>query len=54
MHTGHSYKLFEFLDWTRRDIYVLVVLGVLPVVAYQTGEMKWLAELARLEALQRR
>jgi putative membrane protein len=42
MHTGQSYKLFEFLDWTRRDIYVLIVLGVVPAVAYQTGNMKWL------------
>jgi ion channel-forming bestrophin family protein len=33
MHTGQSYKLFEFLDWTRRDIYVLIVLGVVPAVA---------------------
>jgi putative membrane protein len=43
MHTGTSYRLFEFLDWTRRDIYVLIVLGVVPAVAYQTGNMKWLA-----------
>ena len=42
MHTGKSYKLFEFLNWTRRDIYVLIVLGVVPAVAYQTGNMKWL------------
>lgn len=42
MHTGQSYRLFEFLDWTRRDIYVLIVLGVVPVVAYQTGNLKWL------------
>ena len=42
MHTGKSYQLFEFLDWTRRDIYVLIVLGVVPAVAYQTGNMKWL------------
>ena len=42
MHTGKSYRLFEFLDWTRRDIYVLIVLGIVPVVAYQTGNMKWL------------
>jgi len=42
MHTGQSYRLFEFLDWTRRDIYVLIVLGVVPAVAYQTGNMKWL------------
>ncbi|HSL47996.1 MAG TPA: hypothetical protein VK878_02930 [Candidatus Deferrimicrobiaceae bacterium] len=31
-----------FLDWTRRDIYVLIVLGVVPPVAYQTGNMTWL------------
>src|SRR5262245_24727807 len=42
MYTGKSYKLFEFLDWTRRDIYVLIVLGVVAVVAYQIGNMKWL------------
>src|SRR4026209_2613522 len=42
MHTGKSYRLFEFLDWTRRDIYVLIVLGVVPAVAYQIGNMKWL------------
>ncbi len=43
MHTGTSYTLFQFLDWTRRDIYVLIVLGVVPTVAYQSGNMKWLA-----------
>jgi putative membrane protein len=42
MHTGRSYTLFEFLDWTRRDIYVLIVLGVVPVAAYQIGNLKWL------------
>src|SRR5215510_9224393 len=42
MHTGKSYKLWEFLNWTRRDIYVLIVLGVVPVVAYQIGNIKWL------------
>src|SRR5687767_30123 len=42
MHTGKSYKLLEFLNWTRRDIYILIVLGVVPVVAYQIGNMKWL------------
>ena len=42
MHTGKSYRLLEFLDWTRRDIYVLIVLGIVPAVAYQTGNMKWL------------
>src|SRR5262245_48385031 len=42
MHIGKSYKLSEFLIWTRRDIYVLIVLGVAPVVAYQIGNLKWL------------
>jgi len=42
MYTGKSYQLGEFLKWTRRDIYVLMVLGVVPVAAYQIGSMKWL------------
>ncbi len=42
MHTGKSYELLEFLSWTRRDLYVLVILGVVPVVAYQIGGLKWL------------
>ena len=42
MHIGKSYRLSEFLKWTRRDIYVLIVLGVVPVVAYQIGNIKWL------------
>ncbi len=42
MHTGKSYRIWEFLNWTRRDIYVLIVLGVVPVVAYQIGNAKWL------------
>jgi putative membrane protein len=42
MHIGKSYKLSEFLDWTRRDIYLLIVLGIVPVVLYETGDLKWL------------
>ena len=42
MHVGKSYKLGEFLVWTRRDIYVLVVLGTVPVVLYQVAGLKWL------------
>jgi ion channel-forming bestrophin family protein len=42
MHTGKSYTFSEFLDWTRRDIYVLIVLGVVPVVAYEIGDLRWL------------
>jgi putative membrane protein len=43
MHTGKSYTLPEFLFWTRRTIYVLVVLAVVPVVLYQLAGVKWIA-----------
>jgi putative membrane protein len=51
MHTGKSYKLSEFLNWTRRDIYVLIVLAVVPVVAYQIGDIKWLGIPSTVVAL---
>ena len=47
MYTGKSYKLLEFLNWTRRDICVLILLGVVPVVAYQIGNIKWLGNSDR-------
>jgi putative membrane protein len=43
MHIGKSYTFSEFLDWTRRDIYVLIVLAVAPVAAYEIGDLRWLA-----------
>jgi ion channel-forming bestrophin family protein len=42
MHTGNSYKVAEFLVWTRRDIYLLVVLGTAPVLAYEIADLDWL------------
>jgi putative membrane protein len=35
--------LGEFLYWTRRTIYVLVLLSVIPVALYQLAGWKWLA-----------
>ncbi|HEY5850217.1 MAG TPA: bestrophin family ion channel [Lysobacter sp.] len=43
MHTGKSYKLPEFLLWTRRSIYVLLLLSVVPVVLYEVVGLTWLA-----------
>ncbi len=43
MHTGKSYRLPEFIVWTRRTIYVLIVLSVVPVMLYQLAGWKWLA-----------
>ena len=42
MHTGKSYRLPEFLYWTRRTIYVLVVVSVVPVALYQLAGWTWL------------
>ena len=42
MHIGTSYKLTEFLVWTRRSVYVLIPLGVIPVVLYENFGFKWL------------
>lgn len=43
MHSGKSYKLSEFLVWTRRNIYWLLVIGIVPTVLYQLFDFKWLA-----------
>lgn len=43
MHTGSHYKLREFLFWTRRDIYALTALALVPTVLFQVFEFKWLA-----------
>ncbi|GAA4323518.1 bestrophin family ion channel [Mucilaginibacter gynuensis] len=42
MHTGKSYKLSEFLVWTRRKVYLLVALGFFPVILYEVFGIKWL------------
>jgi len=43
MHTGKSYRLPEFVAWTRRSIYVLLLLCSVPVVLYQVVGWRWLA-----------
>ena len=43
MHTGKSYRLPEFIGWTRRTIYVLTVVSVVPVALYQWAGWHWLA-----------
>ncbi|HQW02681.1 MAG TPA: bestrophin family ion channel [Saprospiraceae bacterium] len=43
MHIGQSYKLLEFLLWTRRNIYWLFVIGAIPTILYQVLQWKWIA-----------
>jgi len=43
MHIGKSYKISEFLFWTRRSILWLVLAGAIPTVLYQVFDLKWLS-----------
>ena len=43
MHSGKSYKLSEFLLWTRRNIYITLIIGIVPVVLYQVFDLKFIA-----------
>ncbi len=42
MHTGSHYKLKEFLLWTRRSIYWLLFISIVPTVLYGAFGFKWL------------
>ena len=43
MKISKSYKLSEFLDWTRRKLYIVLALAIIPVVLYQLLGQKWIA-----------
>lgn len=43
MNVGRAYRLSEFIIWTRRRIYILLLLSVVPVALYQSFNFKWLA-----------
>lgn len=43
MYTGHHYSLTEFLYWTRRDIYLLITVAIIPTVLYHIFNCSWLA-----------
>ena len=42
MHIGTHYKLAEFLRWTRRDIYGLLIVATIPTLLYIAG-LTWIA-----------
>src|SRR5262245_14695231 len=43
MHTGKSYTLSEFLIWTRRSLFWLLLWSAVPTVLYQIFDLKWLS-----------
>lgn len=42
MNVGRGYRLSEFLVWTRRELYLLLGLGAVPVGLYELGQWRWL------------
>lgn len=42
MRTGQGYTLTEFVLWTRRSIYALLVLGIVPAMLHQFAGFTWL------------
>jgi putative membrane protein len=43
MHAGQRYSIKEFILWTRRDIYILIALALIPTTLYHLFGMEWLA-----------
>lgn len=43
MKISKSYKLSEFLGWTRRKLYIVLALAIIPAVVYQLLGQKWVA-----------
>jgi len=42
MHSGRRFTLKEMVLWTRRDIYVFVIMATIPTSLYYFFEIKWL------------
>jgi putative membrane protein len=42
MHSGRNYRFLEFVLWTRRDIYWLFLLALVPTALYQLLGWHWL------------
>jgi putative membrane protein len=43
MKISKSYTLSEFLVWTRRKLYIVLILATVPVILYQLLGQKWIA-----------
>lgn len=42
MYTGKSYNTYEFLYWTRRSIFRLILISAVPILFYQWFRLDWL------------
>lgn len=42
MHAGRQYSLKEFLLWTRRDIFWILIWAIIPTVLFEVLDWRWL------------
>ncbi|OOG17925.1 multidrug transporter [Sphingobacterium sp. CZ-UAM] len=42
MYIGRTYKITEFLFWTRRNLFLLLLISIVPVVLYELLGLQWL------------
>lgn len=43
MNTGSHYKLSHFIPWTRRNIYKVALLAIIPTILYGVFNIEWIA-----------
>lgn len=43
MHAGKSYTISEFLVWTRKSIFWLLLAGTVPTILYQVFDVRWIS-----------
>ena len=43
MHSGKSYHIGEFIIWTRRNVFLLLLIGVVPIVLFDVFKIYWIA-----------
>ena len=43
MHAGKSYKFGEFIFWTRRKVYALLICSMVPVILYELLGLRWIS-----------
>lgn len=43
MNAGRFYSLKEFIIWTRREIYLIAILTIIPTILYEYFDLKWIA-----------
>lgn len=43
MHSGKHYSFIEVITWTRRDIYMLLVISFIPAFLYEVLGWKWIS-----------